>query len=224
MENELDDLDISWTQEYDKEMHIDENLHREPMNEIKTLFVYIDKHSSIYRVVLENMVLEILKEDKKGIPNNKVLQIVQQKKVFENKKYKLIDILSYCVDIEAENIQKYTNQIKEEISIPLKVLTIFNDIIIPDSIFIFHPVNTLYFIFKEKEENVNNINIKMPKSILKMHSKTKKIDCAEDATTLKKSYTKKVSFTKELNDPHVEYSNNHHTRKNKPEIKIIDKL
>ena len=214
-----DDLDTSWTQEYDKEMHIDENLHRDPMNEIKTLFVYIDKHSSIYKVVLENMVLEMLKEDKKGIPNNKVLQIVQQKKVFENKKYKLIDILSYCVDIEAENIQKYTNQIKEEISIPLKVLTIFNDIIIPDSIFIFHPVNTLYFIFKEKEENINNI--KMPKSILKMHSKTKKMDSVEDGPVSKKTYTKKVSFCKELNDQHVEHSNNHHTRKNKPEINIV---
>lgn len=208
-----DDLDISWTQEYDKEMHMDENLHREPMNQIKTLFVYIDKDSSIYKVVSENMQLENVKEDKKGIPNNKVLQIVQQKKLFENKKYKLIDILSYCVDIEAENIQKYTNQIKEDITIPLKVLNIFNDVTIPDSIFIFHSINTLYFIFKEKDDN-----LKMPKSILKMHSKTKKMDSVEDGPVSKKTYTKKVSFSKEINDPHVEYSNNHHTRKNRPDI------
>ena len=53
-----DDLDTSWTQEYDKEMHIDENLHREPMNKIKTFFVYVDNESSIYNVILENIELE----------------------------------------------------------------------------------------------------------------------------------------------------------------------
>lgn len=216
-ESELnDDLDISWTHSYEKEIHMNEQLHREPMDEINAIFIYIDSQSVITRVISKPQIIDTIVEKtdknvgKRGISNAKVLHLVQEGKTFEMKKYKLLDILLYCVNIDPENIQKYAYSSNDEDHC-LKGVNIFNDIIIPDTIFIFHKINGLYLIFKEKENN----HVKYPKSILKTHSKTKKIENDKVDASISKIYTKKVLFK----DLDTEVNNNMHshnnTRKNK---------
>lgn len=215
-----DDLDISWIDSYEKEAHIDENLHREPIKDIMLYFVYINKHSEIHKVLSEKYVFDIninsVENDGiQTISNSQVLQWIQTKKVLpshSNTKYKIMDLLMYYVDIESEKIQSYSNadiELLNELSSGFfKVLSLFHNISIPPSIFIFHPLNSLYFLFKEQDPDVKAV-AKEFKSILKSSSKTKKrkdessigvgvgvgLGVDEEEIVLKKTYTKKVRFS-----------------------------
>lgn len=178
----LQDLDISWIQEHEKETNIDEKYFREPMKNISVYYIYINNHE-IEKI--DNDIINIfsLSESKElGISKECILHIIQNKKKKDEKKYKLIDILLYHVNLEPEIIQNYSKSenIDELSKGFFKVLSIFDDILIPDSIFIFHSINSLYFIFQREE-------IFYPRSILK--DKTRKY--LENTENEKHNYSKK---------------------------------
>jgi hypothetical protein len=69
------------------------------------------------------------------------------------------------VDLESENLQQFI-QGDNYVDISkrfLQVLPLLDDIVVPPSIFVFHHLNSLYFLFKE----VVNKQTAAPKSILK---------------------------------------------------------
>jgi hypothetical protein len=150
-------------------------------------YIYVNLDSEIEKVVCENeTLLQIDSSNTCIIPKERVLQIVQNKKMLNaSLKYSIETILLYNVSIEPENIQKYVNS---ENSIPfLKIYPIVDEILIQPSIFIFHEINCIYFIFKQ-------IDVKpMPKSILKPGGngkKTKRVRIQE-VPVVKHNMTKK---------------------------------
>jgi hypothetical protein len=155
------DLDISWIDKHERMNNIHKNYQREPMDSIKMCYIYVNLDSEIEKVVCENETLVQMDSSNTCIiPKERVLQIVQNKKMLNaSLKYSIETILLYNVSIEPENIQKYVNS---ENGIPfLQVYPIVDEILIQPSIFIFHEINCIYFIFKQ-------IDVKsIPKSILK---------------------------------------------------------
>ena len=212
MEN--DELDISWIDTHERENNINQNYYREPVGEITMKCIYINKHSEIEDVVSESYdITSSGKENESVITKEEILYFIQRKKQLENSKYSLIDILIYCVDMEPEHIQNYSkNENNSEISEKfLHVHSIFSEIVLPDSIFIFHSVNAVYFIFKERKMHAGVkmrpfISGVIPKSILK-REKTKK----NGAIVSTKKHTKKVIFDDIHNN---ESKDNNNTRKN----------
>ena len=173
-----DSLDTSWFQEYDKLLNIDTNFAKEVMNTIDIKFLYIDSHNNIQHIFSEQYNLHI---DASGsfLLKDDLLMLIQQKKYKNNIKYKLDDILFYHVPIDHTHISEFTSQPSQQDF--LKKISFFDSLHIPDSIFIFHPINSLYFFFKENE-STHNFTIK---SILKSNSsssrsgKTKKVNINE---------------------------------------------
>jgi hypothetical protein len=179
------DLDISWVENHERLVNINQNYEREHMNSIKICFVYINSYSEIETVICDK---ESLVHNGKYsvIPKERILQIVQNKKFLdENSKFSLDTILVYNVSIEPENIQKYINS---EIVEPfIKMYPIVDEIVLNPSIFIFHELNCIYFFFRQ-------IVVK-PKSILKnsnldagVAKKTKRVRIQE---IQKQKFTKK---------------------------------
>lgn len=204
---DTDDLDISWVEEQERIQNVQTNYSREPMESITSYFIYINRNQYIDKILCENQLLEI-KEDKSGslISQNAVLKMIQsKKKTTPFSKYKLIDILLYNIDLEPEHIQAYSN-VSDETKGTLKPLPIFDEIFINPSIFIFHSVNSLYFIFQEVEIVKVNNNRRSLKSILKL------------CTT--PSSTKKVR----IQDDNIEYSTNYraHIKKTRKNRKSAD--
>lgn len=150
------DLDISWTEKHERLLNIHENYQKEQMDSIKICYIYVNLQSEIEQVICEHETLVQL-QNKSIISKERVLQLVQNKKFLNTFKYNIDSILLYNVSIEPENIQKYVNS--EIVELFLKVYPIVDEILIHPSIFIFHEINCIYFIFKQHE-------IK-PKSILK---------------------------------------------------------
>jgi hypothetical protein len=181
------DLDISWTEKHERLLNIHQHYQKEHMDSIKICYIYVNLQSEIEQVICEYETLPQL-ENKSIISKERVLQLVQNKKILNNIKYSIDSILLYNVSIEPENIQKYVNS---DIVEPfLKVYPIVDEILIHPSIFIFHEINCIYFLFKQHEIKP------LPKSILKTsiimdskttNKKTKRVRI-QDESNVKKPY------------------------------------
>jgi hypothetical protein len=154
MINSNEIMDTSWLNECESINHIERNYCREEMSEIDVFFVY-STGSLIEHIINEKIDLVDMK-----ISRELLLQMIQNKKGRDSRKYQLLDVLVYNVDLEPENIQKYAKSGLGSGSF-LKVLPIVDEIVLAPSIFIFHTLNAIYFMFKEMDK-------KPLKPILKM--------------------------------------------------------
>ena len=141
-----DNLDMSWITDQERLQNIQNNYCREPMSSIDMFFVYINRNNYIDKILCE-------KTDLSGsyLSKELLLQIIQSKKTISPmSKYKLTDTLLYHVELEPEQIQSYSHGHNDGHNY-FKVLPILDDITISPSIFIFHDINAIYFLFQEIE-------------------------------------------------------------------------
>ena len=92
---------MSWIEEQEKLLQVNKLYYREPMESIQINYIYVNINNYIEKITSEKIPIENNKIDK-----DKVLCISQEKSF--NKKYFVKDIFSYIVDLEPENIQKYS--------------------------------------------------------------------------------------------------------------------
>ena len=194
-ESESKDLDTSWIQEHDRLSTINENYLREPMDSINVYYVYINRNQYIEKIISDKLPLS-LSEDKTHsyLSKETLLQIIQSRKIKTSfSKYKLTDVVSYLVDLEPENIQSFSNTDNVEQATPsfFKIRSFMDDIQFNNSIFIFHGVNSIYFLFEEVELLNHRHTLK---SILKTSS--------QENTVSDKTNTKKVR----IQEGHVDNS------------------
>jgi hypothetical protein len=212
------DLDISWVQEQEKLQHINENYFKEPMEKIDIYFIYINTNDYIEKINHTQQEVS-LNNNSSIIHNDIIIQLIEKNKYLSHNKYKIQDVLLYNVSLNPENIQSYSKDenILESSSKFLEPLSIVSDFIIPPSIFIFHKINSIFFIFKQLQE----IKPLPPKSILKssiQNNGNNSINSNDvkpnDNTNDKHKCTKKVRIS-EKNTITKLKSNNKFTRKQK---------
>ena len=123
-----------------------------------------------------------------------------------------MDVLLYHVDLEPQHIQTYsqTNDIPASSKSFFKVLPIVDEIHIPPSIFIFHSLSSVFFMYKEVDTGSHNHTIK---SILKPSS-------SSVTAQTKSSHTKKVRISMDVQ--HSEFVPRSH--KPKKTRKIVPSL
>lgn len=179
--SEPDDLDMSW---YHPEFHLDV---REPMKELGVYFIYLNARNVMEKIFMEKETLS----ETSGISKERILKIIQMNRELPNSqvKYRFFDLLLFHIDIQPENVPRFAQP--ENIGDGFfKVLPIFHDIVLEDSLRIFHSVNALYVLYKEMD-NKKPLMVKPIKPILK---KTKKRVEDDDS---KHNVTKKVGFSDE---------------------------
>jgi hypothetical protein len=190
------DLDISWIEKQEKFHHIDRNYFREPMEKIHTYFIYTDLENYIEKITCELQNIDTI-HNGHGITKEKLLQIIQKKKIYNTKKYRLLDVIIYNVDLEPQQIQSYVNN-ENYVDISktyFKSVSFMTDILISPSIFIFHSVNAIYFVFQQ----IENVDKHPIKSILKTAIEN------DPSAHLKK--TKKVKIVDQYNEIHLSRKN-----------------
>lgn len=161
---DIQDLDVSWLKEQERLEKINQNYPREPMENIHLYFVFINCNNYIEYILKEkitdcsfnhNNENVVLKED--------LLKLIERQKKHN---YFLVDTILYNVTIDSKNIQSFSQC---SILNTNRFIKIFpgekiQDINIPPSIFIFHNINSIFFIFQEKNVSIEDF---VPKSIIK---------------------------------------------------------
>jgi hypothetical protein len=166
-------LDLSWLENYE---NIQEFQSRELMETIDIYCIYVNLKSEIEKVIKDKYVLSVHEDETFSfLSNDALLHYIQlKKKPDSSSKYKLVDILSYSIDIEPENLPTFIK--RDDITsashffkaIPFPGV---GDIVFEPSLSIFHKTNTLFFIMQEMTLIPEPIK---PKSILKLPTSIKK--------------------------------------------------
>lgn len=178
---------INWIEDQKKLINIENNNTAIPMYFINSYIIYINQNDYIEKINCEQMQLEMNHDiTHSTINKNNIIQFINSKKIQTKlTKYKFIDMFLYNIDLNHNELMSFSNMsIFNNINKRFfKKKSFMSNIIIPPSLFIFHKINSLYFIFKEtplhkivKEQNQNL------KSILKKNSNKRE------------HHTKKVKF------------------------------
>jgi hypothetical protein len=208
-------FDTDWIEEQEKMQNIEMNYQREHLKSINVFFIYVNRNNNVEKIIREKEPLVWYPTRKSSLlSKEKILELIQTRKIYTpDSKYKFEDVLSWNVDIEPENIETYSNidfDKNSDYSPYLKVLSFVGDIYIPDSIFIFHETNSLFFIFKEYTFTPKTPENNLPKSILK---------APIDGGVISTKSTKKVRIQTNIAEEFVSKKNHRKTRK----IKMIMK-
>ena len=185
-----DDLDISWFEQHNQMLN---NKNREPLKDIQIYFIYLNQKNCIENIFTEKENLQIIHTDKTGIFKERILKIIQTNRELPNidKKFRFFDLLCYNIDVEFDSISTFS---EEQYKKCFKPTTIFNDVVLENSLSAFHSMNAIYILFKEMNKKKTPIVLK---PIIK---KTRKV--VED--DMKHNITKKVAFSKEEHDDEEE--------------------
>jgi hypothetical protein len=176
----MDHLDTSWIETEEKMCNNDETCIREPLSDIALFFIYVNENDEIEKITKE---IEDIENGRNIITKERILQIVQTKRHIDtSKKYRLFDILSFQIGLEPENLKSFAaTDLEGELENQfLKSVPIFDEIMCESSIFIFHDINSLYFIFKETPNYANLKSILKTGGSLPERRITKKVRISGD--------------------------------------------
>ena len=179
---DTDHLDLSWTEEHIRTTNSQTIYCKEQMYHINIKFIYVNTNSNVCKVVQEKHPLKPLNNSGSVLSEYIVMQLAKTKNIIDDVRYKLDDILVYFVPLDPVNVFDYaknddtissiSNHSSSHSSVStgysassndfhfMKIIPILGDIIIPTSLFVFHPLNTIYFIFREMvliQDIVSNI-------------------------------------------------------------------
>ena len=151
------DDDEKWLQEQWKLLSIKNNYKREPLEYINLHFCYVDAENSNVNLKTEKHTFS----ETQMISETELFAIIEEKKHDANINYVFTELSLFLVDLEPENIQT----IEPSKSQFFKTMPFISDIAIPPSIFIFHPLNSLFFLFKRRKSNLKQSGTKSNKKV-----------------------------------------------------------
>lgn len=156
------ELDISWIDEHKRILSVDHNYQREPLEHIMFHFCYY-KSDTIDKVITEKY---IFRDKSSIVPLSDLSKIIEDKSKNNSTLYEFVEHAVFVVDLEPENIQSY---VKTDVSINFltEKKDKLADIVCPQSIFLFHSMNSIIVLFKECKSDAGP---QAPKSILKKYS------------------------------------------------------
>lgn len=157
----MEDEDELWIQEQKKILNMKTNYKREPLKYINLHFCYVDAENSIVNLKTEKHTFSELLETQ-IITETQLFSIIEEKKHDANINYIFSELSLFLVDLEPENIQSI------EPSSPqfFKTMPFVSDITIAQSIFIFHPLNSLFFLFKRRKSSLKTGTNKSKKKVM----------------------------------------------------------
>jgi hypothetical protein len=135
---------MDWIADTERLVSITQTCLREELPYISLVFMYIDKQKEVSSVVHDK--IEFIEDQPRVITVEKQTELVQ---TYKKENYKLRDTLLFHIPIEPEVIPLFHEDSYRNYICPT---TTTLDIILPPSIFIFHPYNTLYFVYFEIED------------------------------------------------------------------------
>ena len=195
-ENKNDDtetIDESWVNQFKEEEEAYDDFYKEKVDNITLFFLYVNKEKELESISKEPYLLE---EEEGLITKDQLVTLIkkrqenQEKQFNDNnntKKYKLISLYRYNPCLDSEDVNSFIERNDDEnenknnnknnnnnFFFPERYL---NDIVFNDTITIFQDLNSLFFIYYEKEvrtENNNNNNNNTTRKIININFNKRK--------------------------------------------------
>ena len=148
-------MDFDWLEEYEKSEEEYNDFYKTGVESIQISFLYVNHENELFHVKTEKCVLNegrIHKED--------LLFILREHMICNDTKFLPVSLLKYNIDLDVEDVKKYLR----DDNYPRDFLThekYTNDIEWADTISLFHDLNSLYVIFKERKSSSQTKRIRI---------------------------------------------------------------
>jgi hypothetical protein len=167
--NDISDfsLDTRWIQEFESIDYNYKQFYNEVVGDIKICSIYVDKNNNIENIKQET--LELSRENL--ITKEEIIKIIKQNSISQKKRYTLLSVLKYNIDLEASNVIHYLKQKHSNTDSYLTLVKNIDDIPLNSTINMMQDLNTIFILFYEKYMTNNNTTKKV---YINNHTKTKK--------------------------------------------------
>ena len=145
------EFDLDWINDFEKKENDYKHFYKENVNIIDVIFLYINNNSEIYNV--KNFKEFIINSQ---INYERIIELIKKYQKNMNVNHKLMTLLNYKIDIDAENIKELFNyDINPGTLYSIKNI---NNIYFDKTINLLQDVNSIIFIFKEnnRDKNIKN--------------------------------------------------------------------
>lgn len=146
--DDSDFLDESWVLQFKKEENDYNDFYMEMPTSIKLYFMYVNNENSIEIVKTEQFLLD----DQGKITKEQLISIIKNQQIFYNTNYKLLSLLKFNINIHPLDVVSNTYSLSDDKNY-LSVEHYIQDIQFQDTVCILHDLNSLFFIFMERNEN-----------------------------------------------------------------------
>ena len=141
----LEEEDDNWLEKIKEEDNNYKDFYNEKITNIELNYIYINKLNDIEYIKKNKCILNDNKLSKE-----RLLYLLKNNIRRENKRYGLLSILQYNINLKPEDIENY---IKDNSNYNfLNTKREINDILWEDTINIFQDINKLYIVFYEKKK------------------------------------------------------------------------
>ena len=180
MGENIDDLDSTWIQEFEKLDKDYKNYYTENISFLRVRSIYINKQNEIEKVIEENIFLK----EPGIIQKEELLSIIKHNSFSNEIKYSLLSILKFNINVEPEYLKTFLKSKDKNIgSSFLQSVKHIDSIRFEKSITMFHDINDLIIIFHPKT-NSSDPNNRTKKVFINSNSKkrTKRKELKENTT------------------------------------------
>lgn len=167
--NDISDfnLDTRWIQEFESVDYNYKQFYNEVVGDIKICSIYVDKNNNIENIKQE--ILELSRENL--ITKEEIIKIIKHNSTAQKKRYTLLSLLKYNIDLDASNVVHYLKQKQSNTDTYLTLVKNIDDIPLNSTINMMQELNTIFILFYEKYITNNNTTKKV---YINNHTKTKK--------------------------------------------------
>lgn len=144
---EIEDLDISWINEFEKIDNEYKIYYTEELSFIKINSIYVNSNNEIEKIREE----KILLKNPGVLQKEELLSIIKHNSFSNQIKYSLLSILKFNINIEPSNLKTFLRNKNPAIGAPfLQSIKHLDSIKFEKSITMFHDINQILIIFHQK--------------------------------------------------------------------------
>lgn len=147
MDDTIEDLDLSWINEFDKLDNEYKNYYTEDISFIRIHSIYVNTNNEIEKLKEE----KILLKTPGFLQKEELLSIVKHNSFSNNIKYSLLSILKFNISLEPIHLKTFLRNTNPAIGAPfLQSIKHLDTIKFDKSITMFHDINEILIIFHKK--------------------------------------------------------------------------
>jgi hypothetical protein len=145
--NELEDIDFTWLDEYDKIAKDYDMFYKEELAFIKIHYIYINDDNDIEKIKEDNFLFR----NPGLLTKEELISIIKNNSIFNLHKYSLLSILKYNINMEPIHLKNFLKTKNEKAGFQyLHSINHIENITFDKTITLFQDINELIIIYHQK--------------------------------------------------------------------------
>jgi len=185
LNQDIDDLDSSWLEEFDKIDNEYKIYYTEELSFIKVNSIYINKNNEIEKLKEEKIILKM----PGTISKEELISAIKHNSFINEKKYSLLSILKFNINIDPLNLKNFIKSTDPNIGNNyFHLIKNIDSIKLDKSIGMFHDINELFILFYEKNNNLVVNSENLSKNVMHIITQKHKLNSNTKKKTIKKQF------------------------------------